>query len=75
MKTISVTLLLALVATLGGCATSKISSAPVSIQRAHDVKVIAFAPGGGLVADAVGVELANRGFTVIDSSTTSNMMV
>jgi hypothetical protein len=39
------------------------------------VKVIAFAPGGGVLADAIGVELANRGFTVIDSSSTSNLMM
>ncbi len=32
-------------------------------------------PGSGLVADAVGVELSNRGFTIIDSTTVSSMMV
>jgi hypothetical protein len=37
--------------------------------------VIALVPGGGLMADAVGVELANRGFTVIDPASTSNMMI
>lgn len=60
---------------LGGCASSKVSSLPIANQVKHSVKVIAFAPGGGLIADAVGVELSNRGFTVIDSSTTSSMMV
>ena len=68
------TLLLSL-AILTGCASSKISSAPVASQIKHSVKTIAFMPGGGLLADAVGVELANRGFTVIDSATTSSMMV
>lgn len=66
---------LVLTALLGGCASSKISSLPVASQTKHSVKVIAFAPGGGLLADAVGVELLNRGFTVIDSTMTSNMMV
>ena len=33
------------------------------------------APGGGLLADAVAVELANRGFTVIDPATTSNLLI
>ena len=51
------------------------SSLPVASQTKHTVKVIAFAPGGGLLAGAVGVELSNRGFTVIDSSTTSSMMI
>ena len=60
---------------LVGCASSKISSAPIASRAKHQVKVIAFSPGGGLLSDAVGVELANRGFTVIDSSTTSNMMI
>ncbi len=62
-------------ALIGGCASSKMSSLPVASQTKHTVKVIAFAPGGGLLADAVGVELSNRGFTVIDSSTTSSMMI
>jgi len=60
---------------LTGCASSKVSSLPVSNQAKHMVKVIAFAPGGGLLADSVGVELSNRGFTVIDASTTSSMMI
>jgi len=60
---------------LAGCASSKVSSVSTTNQTKHSVKVIAFAPGGGLLADAVGVELANRGFTIIDSTTTSSMMV
>jgi hypothetical protein len=60
---------------ISGCATSKISSAPAASQVKHTVEVIALAPGGGLIADAVGVELANRGFTVIDPASTSSMMV
>jgi hypothetical protein len=62
-------------ALLSSCATSKVSSLPVSSQAKHTVKVIAFSPGGGLLADAVGVELSNRGFTVIDSATMSSMMI
>ena len=60
---------------LAGCASSTISSLPAATQAKHAVKTIAFAPGGGLLADAVGVELANRGFTVIDSATTTPMMI
>jgi hypothetical protein len=67
----------AILATLGisGCASSKISSAPSPSQVKHSVEVIALAPGGGLIADAVGIELANRAFTIIDPSSTSSMMV
>jgi hypothetical protein len=32
-------------------------------------------PGGGLLADAVAVELSSRGFTVIDPGATSSLMV
>ncbi len=57
-----------------GCATSRTSTLPVSGRLATSVKVIALDPGGGLLADAVGVELSNKGFTVIDSATTSKLM-
>lgn len=57
------------------CASSKISSQPVSGQRQHVVKVIAFAPGGGMLSEAVGVELSNMGFVIIDASSTSSMLV
>ena len=60
---------------LSACASSKVSSVSAPNQTKQVVKVIAFAPGGGLLADAVGVELSNRGFTIIDSATTSSMMV
>lgn len=60
---------------LAGCGTSKISMAPVAGTAKHQVKTVAFMPGGGLLADAVGVELANRGMTVIDSASTSSLMV
>ena len=60
---------------LSACASSKVSTNSTPNQIKALVKVIAFAPGGGLLADAVGVELANRGFTIIDSATTSTMMI
>ncbi|SFN45090.1 hypothetical protein SAMN05216386_1021 [Nitrosospira briensis] len=70
-----VALLSAAVIVTTGCATSKMSSAPMASQVKHSVSVIALAPGGGLLTDAVGIELANRGFTIIDPSSTSSMMV
>ena len=68
-------LALGTLATLAGCAASKVSSLPVSSAAVQSVKVIAFAPGGGVLADAIGVELSNRGLTVIDSAATSSMMI
>ncbi|MTW19456.1 hypothetical protein GJ689_25015 [Rhodoplanes serenus] len=32
-------------------------------------------PGGGLLADAVAVELATRGYSIVDPAATSNLMV
>jgi hypothetical protein len=62
---------------LTGCATSQVSVVPVSATAAStaNVKTIAMAPDGGLLADAVAVELSNRGYTVIDGAATSRMMV
>jgi len=54
------------------CASSK-----VSLSRGYippDL-VIALAPSGGVLADAIGVELFNKGFTVIDTAQMSNLMV
>ena len=67
--------LVAASAFLTACAASKISSLPVSSMPANPVNAIAMAPDGGLLADAVAVDLSNRGYTVIDSATTSKMMV
>lgn len=68
---------LAIVSTLilAACASSKISTVPVVGGVTHSVKSIAMAPDGGLLADAVAVDLSNRGFSIIDSATTSKMMV
>mgnify|MGYP000031128157 CR=1 FL=1 len=60
---------------LMGCAASKVSSMPVSGVPTHPINAIAIAPDSGILAEAVAVDLSNRGYTVIDSSTTSKMMV
>ncbi|MCX7361242.1 MAG: hypothetical protein NTV97_05110 [Alphaproteobacteria bacterium] len=62
---------------LSGCGGTKISTLPATPAEtlSSPVRVIALAPNGGLLADAVGVELANRGYTVVDAADTSSMMV
>ena len=40
----------------------------------HLIKVIALVPGGGDVADAVGVELAKRGFAIVSPDSTMSMV-
>jgi hypothetical protein len=58
-----------------GCSGSQVSSLPVAAAPSHPVRAIAMAPSGGLLADAVAVELSNRGYTVIDGADTSRMLV
>jgi hypothetical protein len=61
-------------ACLPACGMSHVST--VSTPGAKvSVRTIAIMPGGGLLADAVAVELMNRGFTIIDAASTSNMMI
>jgi hypothetical protein len=60
---------------LAGCGTSQVSSVGVSTGEKIPVRSIAMMPGGGLLADAVAVELSNRGFTIVDSAATTNLMV
>ena len=65
-----------------GCATSHWKTAtydqfPLNRRRSKSkndlIKVIALVPGGGILADAIGIELAKRGFVVITPTSTVNM--
>lgn len=67
--------LLLLAVLIMGCSASRISSLSTTGSSTGSINAIALASSGGLLADAVGVELSNRGFTVIDSGATSKMMV
>lgn len=60
---------------LAACASSRVSTQSSVAPLPHPVRAIAFAPGGGLLADAVGIELANRGFNVVDTAEATNMLV
>jgi hypothetical protein len=57
------------------CASSKMSALPINTVSTHPVRAIAMAPEGGLLAEAVGIELSNLGYTLIDSATTSRLLV
>jgi len=54
--------------TLFGCSSSKVSTLPAASESSHAVKSIAMSPKGGPMTDAIAVELSNKGFEVIDSS-------
>lgn len=60
---------------MAGCASSKVSQLPVASSASHPVRAIAMAPEGGLLAEAVGIELSNLGYTITDSSSTSKLMI
>ena len=75
MKEFKTLILLLLIINLVGCATSKVSQLPVVVSATHSVRAIAMAPEGGLLAEAVGIELSNIGYTIIDCSTTSKLLI
>lgn len=57
------------------CAGASVSS-PTSLRPLPEpVSSIALAPSGGVMADAIGNELFNQGFQVIDTQETSNFLV
>lgn len=74
--------LMASVLLLAGCASPRWDTAtydqfPLNWGRAKKgsppIRVIALVPGGGVLAEAVGVELAKRGFVVVPSTSTTKM--
>jgi hypothetical protein len=57
-----------------GCAGSRVSLTETPSPITESVKTIALAPGGGSLADAIGVELSNNGFNVIDEGAMTALM-
>jgi hypothetical protein len=49
-----------------GCSGSKVSQSVGQPYKGPRVKSIVLSPGGGVLGDAVGVELFNKGYTVVD---------
>lgn len=58
-----------------GCAGSRVSEMPVTKRASHPVDLIALSPSGGLLAEAVGIELSNLGYSIVDSSATTSLLV
>jgi len=50
------------------CAGSKMSMIQPSSGPARSVSRLAIAPGSGLLGDAIGLELFNRGLTIVDAN-------
>lgn len=55
------------------CAGSKVSSMK-GPAPSEEVAAIAMAPSGGVLADAIAVELFNRGFEVVDTAQTTALL-
>jgi len=72
MKDIKLLAILFLCVILNCCAGSNVTSVRGLIPPGI---TIALAPSGGVLADAIGIELFNRGYTVIDINQMSNLMV
>ena len=75
MKYLKIITLILSALIIAGCASSKVSQLPIASVASHSVRAIAMAPEGGLLAEAVGIELSNLGYTIIDSSSTSKLMI
>jgi len=60
---------------IAGCASSRMSTISTPIIFDYKIETIALSPSGGLLADAIGVELFNRGFNIVDTNSMSQLMV
>lgn len=56
-----------------GCASSTMRSQAADLEQER-IRVIALAPSGGVLADAIGLELAGRGLMVVDTNQTTNLL-
>jgi hypothetical protein len=50
------------------CASSQVSVLQRSARSSQPLKNVALAPGAGVLAEAIGLELFNAGFTIIDAN-------
>jgi hypothetical protein len=71
-RRVTLALVIPLIVGLSACGGSKVSSLG-AVPSSISVGAIALDPAGGLLADAVGVELAAGGFMIIDTSQTSHL--
>lgn len=59
---------------LTACATARIAQSMRGSYAGPPIHAIALAPGGGALADSIGVELFNDGITVIDPNQTKAIL-
>ena len=59
---------------LAGCASSKMSVSRNPNALPQKISTIALMPSGGPMADAIGIELLNYGYNIIDTGTVTGYM-
>ena len=59
---------------LSACASAKVAQSVRGNYVGPPIRTVAIAPGGGALADSVGVELFNRGINVVDSEQTQGIL-
>jgi hypothetical protein len=57
-----------------GCSTSKVTQTAYAHGNSQQVKSIALLPGSGVLTDAIGIELSNRGYTVVEPQETATIL-
>lgn len=72
MKRISWLVVMAIV--LSGCATAVMNVSRNSNQPPQKINKIALLPSGGALADAIGIELLNGGYQIIDTTAVTGYM-
>ena len=64
----------AVVVLLSGCVSSKLTRLPVIATPSAPVETVALNPSGGIMAEAIGVELFAYGFGILDTESTSRLI-
>ena len=70
---VSFTMLLAIC--IVGCAGPKVNVVRNQTMTGEPIRTIALMPGGGVMADAIGIELLNYKLNVIDTTQVTNFMI
>ena len=60
---------------VSGCGGAKMSLVQPRDFVDHSVNAIALSPSGGIMAEAIGIELSAQGYVIIDASVVSDLMV
>lgn len=68
-------LLVALGALLSGCASQSLEVSRAPSAASKKINRIALMPGGGVLAEAVGIQLMTQGFDVVDMSTSTSASI